>query len=49
MDINKQVDGDKRWPSVWRRGLVEMWPKIRTPIQLIVSQLISLAIRKWLG
>lgn len=31
------------------RSWAEIWPKIKTPLQLILSQVIGWALRKWLG
>jgi hypothetical protein len=27
----------------------QLWPKVKTPLQLIITQLIGWALRKWLG
>lgn len=33
-----------------RDGLRQrLWPKVKTPVQLITTQLIGWALRKWLG
>jgi hypothetical protein len=45
---NDQVRRDARRLIRWQ-ALVEAWPKIKTPLQLIASQIIGWAIRRWLG
>jgi hypothetical protein len=32
-----------------RRTRAELWPKIKTPLQLTLAQLVGWALRKWLG
>jgi hypothetical protein len=44
---NDQTRLSKRWLIKWR-AVVEAWPKIKTPLQLIISQVIGWAIRRWL-
>lgn len=48
VDSNDQVRRGERWLIRWR-VLVEAWPKIKTPLQLIISQVIGWAIRRWVG
>lgn len=47
-DNGDPIQRSERYPNK-PRSWAETWPKIKTPLQLILSQVIGWAIRKWLG
>ena len=47
-DTNNHLNRGERRPYL-PRTWAEMWPKIKTPLQLTLAQLVGWALRKWLG
>jgi hypothetical protein len=47
-DDHNQLNRGEGYPHKWR-SWAEIWPKVKTPLQLILGQVIGWALRKWLG
>ena len=47
-DNDGQVQRGERYPNR-PRSWPEIWPRIKTPLQLALSQVIGWALHKWLG